>query len=237
MKAGAVAALAAGPAGRPCPEPVIVVGVIVATSRGRLAPRPVDTGARSFAAPIHGCVTMRRWVRHDRLLGRAARGRAPGARQSLQLTLLPSDREAPGVGDPHVRIGYAFGTRTRLNDDGFATVVDALERLGFDSLWLSERIGGEAPDPLVGMAFAAGRTTQVEVRDERDGAARSQPDRARQGAGHARPAVERPPAAGLRARRCRPARAAGVRRRTRRPGEVLRRGAGRAARRVGRRTC
>jgi probable F420-dependent oxidoreductase len=60
-----------------------------------------------------------------------------------------------------VRIGYAFGTRTRLNDDGFATVVDALERLGFDSLWLSERIGGDAPDPLVGMAFAAGRTTKL----------------------------------------------------------------------------
>jgi probable F420-dependent oxidoreductase len=60
-----------------------------------------------------------------------------------------------------VRIGYAFGTRTRLNDHGFATVVDALERLGFDSLWLSERIGGAAPDPLVGMAFAAGRTTRL----------------------------------------------------------------------------
>jgi len=65
------------------------------------------------------------------------------------------------VGEPHVRIGYAFGTRTRLNDEGFATVVDALERLGFDSLWLSERIGGDAPDPLVGMAFAAGRTKRL----------------------------------------------------------------------------
>src|SRR5437762_13828760 len=60
-----------------------------------------------------------------------------------------------------VRIGYGFGTGTRLNDDGFATVVDALERLRFDSLWLSERIGGEAPDPLVAMAFAAGRTTKL----------------------------------------------------------------------------
>lgn len=60
-----------------------------------------------------------------------------------------------------VRIGYGFGVRTRLNDDGFATVVDALERLRFDSLWLSERIGGEAPDPLVAMAFAAGRTTRL----------------------------------------------------------------------------
>jgi len=65
------------------------------------------------------------------------------------------------VGEPHVRIGYAFGTRTRLNDEGFATVVDALERLGFDSLWLSERIGGDAPDPLVGIAFAAGRTKRL----------------------------------------------------------------------------
>ncbi|MEI6496870.1 MAG: LLM class flavin-dependent oxidoreductase [Actinomycetota bacterium] len=60
-----------------------------------------------------------------------------------------------------VRIGYGFGVRTRLNDHGFATVVDALERLRFDSLWLSERLGGEAPDPLVAMAFAAGRTTKL----------------------------------------------------------------------------
>ena len=60
-----------------------------------------------------------------------------------------------------VRIGFGFGVRTRLNDDGFATVVDALERLRFDSLWLSERISGDAPDPLVAMAFAAGRTTKL----------------------------------------------------------------------------
>ncbi|MEX1106116.1 MAG: LLM class flavin-dependent oxidoreductase [Ilumatobacteraceae bacterium] len=60
-----------------------------------------------------------------------------------------------------VRIGYGFGVRSRLNDDGFATVVDTLERLRFDSLWLSERIGGESPDPLVAMSFAAGRTTKL----------------------------------------------------------------------------
>lgn len=60
-----------------------------------------------------------------------------------------------------VRIGYGFGVRTQLNDAGFATVVDALESLRFDSLWLSERIGGAAPDPLVAMAFAAGRTTRL----------------------------------------------------------------------------
>lgn len=60
-----------------------------------------------------------------------------------------------------IRIGYGFGTRTRLNDERFAEAVDALERLRFDSLWLSERLGGEAPDPIVGMAFAAGRTTRL----------------------------------------------------------------------------
>lgn len=60
-----------------------------------------------------------------------------------------------------IRIGYGFGVRTNLNDDSFSVVVDALERLKFDSLWLSERIGGPAPDPLVGMAFAAGRTKKL----------------------------------------------------------------------------
>jgi probable F420-dependent oxidoreductase len=62
-----------------------------------------------------------------------------------------------------VRIGYGLGVRTTLNDEGFARVVDALETLRFDSLWLSERIGGSAPDPVVGMAFAAGRTTRLKL--------------------------------------------------------------------------
>ena len=62
-----------------------------------------------------------------------------------------------------VRIGFGLGVRTTLNDEGFGVVVDALERLRFDSLWLSERIGGESPEPLVAMSFAAGRTTRLKV--------------------------------------------------------------------------
>jgi len=62
-----------------------------------------------------------------------------------------------------VRIGFGFGVRTSLNDGGFGEVVDALEELRFDSLWLSERIGGEAPDPLVALSFAAGRTTRLKL--------------------------------------------------------------------------
>jgi len=60
-----------------------------------------------------------------------------------------------------VRIGYGLGTSTPLHDPTFGVVVDALERLGFDSLWLSERISGAAPDPLVAMAYGAGRTTNL----------------------------------------------------------------------------
>lgn len=60
-----------------------------------------------------------------------------------------------------VRIGYGLGTRTTLHDERFGAVVDTLERHRFDSLWVSERIGGPAPDPLVAMAFAAGRTRHL----------------------------------------------------------------------------
>ncbi|MEM9889437.1 MAG: LLM class flavin-dependent oxidoreductase [Actinomycetota bacterium] len=63
-----------------------------------------------------------------------------------------------------IRIGYGLGTRSDTNDqERFAQLVDGLERLRFDSLWLSERITGECPDPLVGMAFACGRTTRLKV--------------------------------------------------------------------------
>ena len=60
-----------------------------------------------------------------------------------------------------VRIGFGLGTRSLTNDLRFGPFVDDLERLGFDSLWLSERVGGESPDPVVGMAFAAGRTQRL----------------------------------------------------------------------------
>ena len=60
-----------------------------------------------------------------------------------------------------IRVGYGLGTQQRLDGDGFGTLVDALERLRFDSLWLSERVTGAAIDPIVGMSFAAGRTTRL----------------------------------------------------------------------------
>jgi len=65
------------------------------------------------------------------------------------------------VRDVKVRIGFGLGTSTNLHGPSYGSVVDALETLGFDSLWLSERISGEAPDPLVAMAYGAGRTERL----------------------------------------------------------------------------
>lgn len=60
-----------------------------------------------------------------------------------------------------VRIGVGLGVRSRLHGPEFGEYVDSVERLGFDSLWLSERITGSAPDPVVAMSYAAGRTTRL----------------------------------------------------------------------------
>ncbi|MGH1490459.1 MAG: LLM class flavin-dependent oxidoreductase [Acidimicrobiales bacterium] len=63
-----------------------------------------------------------------------------------------------------IRIGYGLGTRNATNDqDRFIQLVDALERNRYDSLWLSERLSGDCPDPLVGMAFAVARTQKLKV--------------------------------------------------------------------------
>ncbi len=63
-----------------------------------------------------------------------------------------------------IRIGVGLGTQTLTNDaETFGPYVEAVEALGFDSLWLSERLTGDAPDPLVALAVAAGRTTRLKL--------------------------------------------------------------------------
>lgn len=63
-----------------------------------------------------------------------------------------------------IRIGFGLGTHTTANEAGsFGDLVDALEALRFDSLWLSERLTGDGPDPLTALAFAAGRTRKLKL--------------------------------------------------------------------------
>ena len=55
-----------------------------------------------------------------------------------------------------VRIGFGLGSQTSANEPGpFGELVDALEDLRYDSLWVSERLTGDAPDPLVALSFAS----------------------------------------------------------------------------------
>lgn len=70
------------------------------------------------------------------------------------------------LGSPTVkiRIGYGLGTASSTTDPvRFGSLVDNLETLGFDSLWLSERVNGPALDPVVGMTFAIARTERLKV--------------------------------------------------------------------------
>lgn len=61
-----------------------------------------------------------------------------------------------------VRIGFGTGARTGVEDQArFRLLVDELERLRFDSLWVSERLSGPGPDPVVAMSMAAARTDRL----------------------------------------------------------------------------
>ena len=61
-----------------------------------------------------------------------------------------------------IRIGFGLGTGAS-NPSAFGALVDGLERHGFDSLWLSERVTGAGIDPVVGLAVAAGRTQKLKL--------------------------------------------------------------------------
>ena len=63
-----------------------------------------------------------------------------------------------------VRIGFGLGANAAAGDaEGFAALIDALDHHRFDSLWLSERIGAPSPDPVIGLAVAAGRSARLKL--------------------------------------------------------------------------
>ncbi len=62
-----------------------------------------------------------------------------------------------------VRIGLGLGIQG-LRDEGTLSGLAAdLERLRFDSLWLSERLTGATLDPIVALAFVAGHTRKLKL--------------------------------------------------------------------------
>ncbi|MYW02796.1 LLM class flavin-dependent oxidoreductase, partial [Streptomyces sp. SID3343] len=62
-----------------------------------------------------------------------------------------------------LRIGVGLGPRDPADPATFGDVVDHMEKIGVDSLWLPDLISGDLPDPSVGIAYAAGRTTRLKL--------------------------------------------------------------------------
>jgi len=61
-----------------------------------------------------------------------------------------------------IRIGVGY-TGGLVDAAGFGAAIDAIASLRFDSLWLSEVLTGAVPDPLAGLAFAAGRHPRLKL--------------------------------------------------------------------------
>lgn len=60
-----------------------------------------------------------------------------------------------------VGVGLATSATSGLDGAGFNEIVDTLEAQEWDSVWFSERVASQAPDPLVAMAAVAGRTKKL----------------------------------------------------------------------------
>jgi probable F420-dependent oxidoreductase len=62
-----------------------------------------------------------------------------------------------------VRVGYGLGNLRPLDGERLGALAEGLEQHGYDSLWLSERISGPAPDPVLGLTWAAARTQKIKL--------------------------------------------------------------------------
>ena len=62
-----------------------------------------------------------------------------------------------------VRFGFTCRGQADVALDDFPQLVDDLERLGFDSIWLPELMLNGPFDPLVGLAHAAARTERLKL--------------------------------------------------------------------------
>ena len=93
-----------------------------------------------------------------------AAGVSSGVRTAgLKNTHRPGRREAKGD-HMKIRIGVGLGVGNTLGSPAeLGEVVDLLEDLAFDSLWMSDRVTGPALDPLMALAFAAGRTSRLKL--------------------------------------------------------------------------
>jgi probable F420-dependent oxidoreductase len=62
-----------------------------------------------------------------------------------------------------IRIGTILGIDGDSDPGPFGEAVTAMEELGFGSLWLAELTSRATPDPIVGLTWAAARTSRLKV--------------------------------------------------------------------------
>jgi probable F420-dependent oxidoreductase len=62
-----------------------------------------------------------------------------------------------------IRIGYAPGLTAAPEPDRLAELVHGLDREGFDSLWVTERVSGETGDPVVTLTYAAALSARLKL--------------------------------------------------------------------------
>ncbi len=62
-----------------------------------------------------------------------------------------------------IRIGVGTGLLAASDARAFAGLVDDLDTLGFDSIWLPEILTAPTPDPMVAMAFAAAHNPHLKL--------------------------------------------------------------------------
>ncbi|MGF1598645.1 MAG: LLM class flavin-dependent oxidoreductase [Acidimicrobiales bacterium] len=62
-----------------------------------------------------------------------------------------------------IRIGVAAGAGAVDDVDGYLRLVDALDDLGFDSIWIPDVITGAVFDPVAALGVAAGRRTRLKI--------------------------------------------------------------------------
>lgn len=67
------------------------------------------------------------------------------------------------LGRMKIRIGTILGIDGDSDPGPFNEAVAAMEELGFDSLWLAELTSRATPDPIVGLAHAAARTSRLKL--------------------------------------------------------------------------
>ncbi len=68
-----------------------------------------------------------------------------------------------GGGTMKVRIGVAAGAGATDDPRGYVGLVDALDDLGYDSIWVPDVITGQVFDPIAALGVAAGRRERLKI--------------------------------------------------------------------------